>query len=361
MSEAAARAALQVPDSLRRPGRPDPLMRFARFLIGGYESAATSKPPRPARRVDRDLRLVVGQRRDEAEGAIGLSLVARNRAALPPWSPGAHVDIVLPSGTMRQYSLCGDPADRREYRVAVRLVPGGQGSGEIHRDVREGTELVIRGPRNGFPFAYPHLARADISSILFIAGGIGITAILPMVRAAAANRIDWRLVYVGRGKASLPFLAELEALGPERVETRVGRSGADELLRHAGASTSVYFCGPPGMLAEVRAAVDRRSSAGFHFERFSAPPVVGGSPFTVRLASTGEDIAVEATASALAAVRQRLPDVAYSCQQGFCGTCRVRVVDGTVERRGRSQFLDEPGTMLLCSDRAEGDRLTVDL
>ena len=361
MSDRPAHTAMEVPDSLKRAGEPDWNMRFARRFVHAYEGLATKKIPPPARHVERNLCLVVAKRGDEAEGAVGLTLVASDRSALPEWSEGAHIDVVLPSGTMRQYSLCGDPARRNEYRIVVREVPGGQGSGEIHRDVREGTALTVRGPRNGFPFAYPHLARADIRSILFIAGGIGITAILPMARAAAANGIDWRLEYVGRSKASLPFLDELASLGSGRVAVHVGRQPVEALLGHAHATTSLYFCGPPGMLAEVRAAVDARDTAGFHFERFSAPPVVGGSPFTIRLASTGEDLAVGAAATALEVVRKQLPDVAYSCQQGYCGTCRVRVVDGAVERRGQSPFLDAPGTMLLCSDRAQGDQVTVDL
>ncbi|MFD6107036.1 PDR/VanB family oxidoreductase, partial [Nocardia salmonicida] len=351
-----------VPMSLRRPGQRDRLLTGLRLIARGYAAATSRVRSIEPTSVDRALRLLVADTRVEADGVVSLRLTSANGSALPAWHPGAHIDLTLPSGKVRQYSLCGDHTDRRSYRIAVRRIPdGGGGSIEIHDRLPVGTAVTVAGPRNAFPFAYPHLARADISRVVFIAAGIGITAILPMVRAAAASGVDWHLTYLGRSTASTPFLDEIAELDTDRVELLTGeRRAPDELLAHAGPGTSVYFCGPPGLLAAIRAEFDRTGAAGLHFERFSPAPVIGGSPFEIRLARSAKTIRVAADQSALAAVLGEVPDAAYSCRQGFCGTCRVRVVSGDVDRRGRSPFLEEPATMLICTDRAESTHLTLD-
>ena len=353
----------RVPSSLRRPGRPDRMLSALRLVVGGYTAIITRTHIPAPEPVDRNLALVVAERRLEADTVLIVRLEAIDGSPLPRWHPGAHLDIVLPSGKLRQYSLCGDPADRTSYRIAVRRLPdGGGGSIEIHDQLPGGTRLTGRGPRNGFPFAYPHLARADISRVAFIAAGIGITAILPMVRAAAAAGVDWHLTYLGRSQDSMAFLDEIGQLDPARVRVHAGaRLPIADLLAHTDPRTSVYFCGPAALLHDLRAAVDQRERAGFHFERFSPPPVTGGRAFQLRLNRSAQIVNVPPDRSALAAVRDQTPDVAYSCQQGFCGTCRVRVLSGDVERRGQSAFLNEPDTMLICVDRAKTDEVTIDL
>ncbi|WP_410876954.1 PDR/VanB family oxidoreductase [Nocardia sp. A7] len=352
-----------VPPSLRRPGKNDRLFAALQLAARGYVAVTSRVGIIEPTEVDRVLRLVVVDARSEADGVRSLRLEAADGSVLPPWHPGAHIDLTLPSGTVRQYSLCGDHTDRRSYQIAIRRLPdGGGGSIEIHDRLPVGARVTAAGPRNAFPFAYPHLARADISRVVFVAAGIGITAILPMVRAAAASGIDWQLTYLGRDTATMPFLDEIGELDPDRVRILTGsRRTPAELLARAGPGTSVYFCGPPGLLAGIRTEFDRTGAAGLHFERFSPEPVVGGQPFEIRLARTTASIHVAADESALAAVRGAVPDVAYSCQQGFCGTCRVRVVSGDVDRRGRSTFMDEPDTVLLCTDRANSTQLTIDL
>ncbi|GAA2794142.1 PDR/VanB family oxidoreductase [Saccharopolyspora taberi] len=329
--------------------------RFLWLLARG--AAAVERFGRRGRRppvvpVDRDLRVVVEQVRAEAEGVVSLRLAAADGGRLPAWQPGAHLDVVLPSGRIRQYSLSGDPADRC-YRIAVRLIPGGSGSGEIHEEVGEGTPLTLRGPRNAFPFV-----TAD--RYLFIAGGIGITPILPMVRTAAARGADWRLIYTGRSLESMPFLEELD---DDRVWVRpdteygIPASGA-ELLEHVSGDVPVYCCGPTPMITGVRIDAENRQ---VHWERFAPPPVVGGEPFRVELARTGRVLDVPADRSALDVVREVLPQTAYSCRQGFCGTCKVRVLSGEVDHRDQVLTDDERGDhMTLCVSRAQ-DRLVIDL
>jgi ferredoxin-NADP reductase len=352
-----------VPSDLRGTGKPDRLLRTFSVAARGYVAVTSRRRPSEPVARDRDLPLVVTDIRVEATDVVSLQLEAADGSQLPRWSPGAHLDVLLPSGKLRQYSLCGDPADRRHYRIAVRRIPdGGGGSVEIHDYLTIGTLITGRGPRNGFPFAYPHLARANIEQVVFIGAGIGITAILPMVRAAAAADVDWHLTYVGRDKESLPFLDEIGEFNSSRVDLRTGtRPDARSLLEHASPSASIYFCGPPGLLDAIRTELELRACAGFHFERFSPPPVTGGTAFDLRLHRTGHTVHVPENRPALAALREQLPDVPYSCQQGFCGTCRVRVLHGEVERRGSSPFLDEPNTMLICTDRARTPEITLDL
>ena len=297
----------------------------------------------PAAAVDRNLPVRVARVRYPCPDVVLLDLVG-SAGRLPAWAPGAHVDVVLPSGRVRQYSLCD--GDRDVYRIAVRLL--GPGSRELHA-LTAGTPLTLRGPRNAFPLA---AAR----EFLFLAGGIGITPIAPMARAAAAAGTDWRLVHTGRTPESMPLSASLAALGPGRVARlpdgdRPAR--AADLLGELSPGCAVYCCGPPAMIDAVRAAMP--AGHRFHAERFSPPPIRDGRPFTVGIAG-GPDVAVPADRSALDAVREVRPDVAWSCRQGFCGTCHVPLLDGTTVGDPAG-----PGRTALCVGRAGGERIVVDL
>ncbi|GAB2748959.1 PDR/VanB family oxidoreductase [Amycolatopsis magusensis] len=281
----------------------------------------------PVATVDRDLPMVVDEVKVVADGVKSLRLCRIDGAPLPSWRPGAHLDLVLPSGRVRQYSLCGFPEDPHSYRIAVRRIENGNGgSREIHEAIDSGTRLTARGPRNAFPFV-------SGDSYQFIAGGIGITPILPMVRAAAKAGVDWRLVYTGRDRASMPFLDELSTLDVSRVWIRpdteygIPASGA-ELLEQTPAGAHVYCCGPIPMITSVRTDLPASRARTVHFERFAEPPIVDGKPFRIELRRTGTTVDVPADRSALEAIRAVRPDVAYSCRQGFCGTCRVRVLNG---------------------------------
>jgi ferredoxin-NADP reductase len=308
--------------------------------------------------------MVVAEVTPVAADVVSVRLAGLDGTVLPAWSPGEHIDLVLPSGRVRQYSLCGDPADRLGYRIAVRRLPaGGGGSVEVHT-LTTGDRVTVHGPRQAFPLL-------TASRYLFLAGGIGITPILAMVRAAAAAGLDWRLVYVGRDRASMPFLGELAGFG-DRVLVRPddehgGPADGAELLGYApGPGSAGYCCGPPPMLASVRTALRDAGPDGavdvLHAERFAPPPLLGGRELTVELARSGGSLTVPSDRSVLEVVRERLPDVAYSCRQGFCGTCKVRVLAGDVEHRDRVLAPHErTGTMTICVSRAAGDRLVLDL
>ncbi|MFD6452155.1 PDR/VanB family oxidoreductase [Nocardia sp. NPDC060220] len=356
----------RIPPSFTDPNRPDRVMRAYRSLLRFYSALSNLRLPATGPAVmERGIAVRVVEKTTEALGVVSLTLRSCAGTELPRWHPGSHIDVTLPSGTVRQYSLCGDPDDRTTYRIAVRWIDGGTASTEIHDDVREGSILSIRGPRNAFPFADPGLSKAGVDNIAFVAGGIGITALLPMIGHAHRSGLDWTLTYFGRNEATLPFLAELAATDRNRVRVltteRNGRPDPAELLADVRAGSSIYYCGPPVLHDTFRAFLPETGAAGLHFERFSAPPVVGGEQFRIRLARTGTEVEVTADQSALSAVRATRPGTAYSCQQGFCGTCRVKVLAGAVESRGTARFLDEPDTMLLCTDRAQEGQVVVDL
>ncbi|MFF8410351.1 PDR/VanB family oxidoreductase [Streptomyces omiyaensis] len=302
-------------------------------------------------------RVLVTGRAVPAEGVVELRLEGER---LPSWEPGAHLDVVLPSGQVRQYSLCGDPGQADVYRIAARLVEeerGGRGgSREVHEQLHEGAEIEIRGPRNRFPLV-------PSPGYVFVAGGIGITPVLPMVRAAEAAGADWRLVYCGRSRATMPYLADLVRLGGDRVTVVAeDESGYPDLsfLGSVPDGTAVYCCGPDGLTDAVTAAMPAGRVP--RLERFSGVAPAGGTPFEVELRRSGRTVAVAAGQSVLAAVREEVPDVMYSCTQGFCGTCRQTVLDGEVEHRDELLTdAERAGSMLICVSRCAGGKLVLDL
>ncbi len=302
----------------------------------------------------RALRLLVTAHERVADGVVRLRLEGHD---LPRWEPGAHLDLVLPSGLVRQYSLCGDPEDTSSYTVATRLVEGGRGgSREVHEQVQEGMELEVRGPRNRFPLV-------EAPAYVFVAGGIGITPILPMLRALPEGT-DWRLLYGGRTRASMPFLEEIEKLdaGQGRVtvvpEDEAGLPDLDGLFAGVPEGAAVYCCGPEGLMAAVEERAPR-----VHLERFAPrTSTEGNGSFEVELRRSGRRLTVPADSTVLAAVRAELPDTLYSCEQGFCGTCQQRVLEGEVDHRDELLTdAERDDSMLICVSRARGERLVLDM
>ncbi|MEV6290983.1 PDR/VanB family oxidoreductase [Streptomyces sp. NPDC051896] len=330
-----AGAALLTRRAVRRRIQASPL-----WPMPALENPTSGRPRSQA------LRLLVTSRETVAEGVVQLRLEGRD---LPRWEPGAHLDLVLPSGLVRQYSLCGDPEDTSSYTVATRLVEDGRGgSREVHEQVTEGMELVVRGPRNRFPLV-------EAPSYVFVAGGIGITPLLPMLRALPEHA-EWRLLYAGRDRASMPFLEEVEKLGGGQVTVVEGRPDLDALEVSEGAA--VYACGPEGLMAAVAARFP-----DVRLERF-APRTSseGDAEFEVELRRTGRTLTVPADSTVLAAVRRELPGTAYSCEQGFCGTCQQRVLEGEIDHRDELLTDEERAdSMLICVSRARSDRLVLDM
>ncbi|WP_084436140.1 PDR/VanB family oxidoreductase [Aldersonia kunmingensis] len=332
---------------------------YLSIFVSGRSAPLLSKS-KPVRRSGFDFPVVIDRIERVAEDVAALTLSSPSGGQLPRWRPGSHVDVLLPSGAQRQYSLCGNPGDPFRYRIAVRRLPGGIASAEIHRDLEPGDRLSLRGPRNAFEYV-------AAPSYLFIGGGIGITPILPMVRAAALSGARWRLIYLGRSRASMPFIDELVAMNPDAVAVRpddeYGTPDIAQLLDSAEPGAAVYVCGPTPVLdAANRHAFAANPTGSLHSERFSAAPVLDGREFDLTLARSGRTIRVAADEPALAAIRREVPAAVYSCQQGFCGTCKIAVLSGEVDHRGRALPDAERAThMLTCVSRAAGDSLTLDL
>jgi ferredoxin-NADP reductase len=326
-------------------------------LFGGLASASRWTSSR-VESVRRTTTAVVTNRELVTPDVVALTLADPVGGLLPSWTPGAHIDVRLPSGRRRQYSLCGSPGRRTEYRIAVRrIAEGGGGSIEMHNAFEVGDKLEFEGPRNAFYLV------TDEREVLFVIGGIGVTPILPMIQTAQQRGINWRAVYAGRSRDYMPLLDELAAVDPDRVtvwaDDERGRfPTASDLLADAGPATAVYVCGPTALLESVRIARNEHADAPLHYERFGPPPVVDGVPFELELARSRRVLSVPANRSALDVMLDRDSTTAYSCQQGFCGTCKVKVLEGEVDRRGRA--LEGDDEMLVCVSRAKSGRVVID-
>ncbi|HJP77690.1 MAG TPA: PDR/VanB family oxidoreductase [Pseudonocardiaceae bacterium] len=302
--------------------------------------------------------VLVTDRRELAVGVLGLVLAHPDGAALPSWTPGAHVDLAPEGGPERQYSLCGRPS-APAWEIAVLREPDGRGgSAFVHDRVRVGDRVRVRGPRNHFPLV-------EAASYRFVAGGIGITPIRPMIAEAAARGADWRLLYGGRTAASMAFAAELAELG-ERVRLRPqdehGLLDLKAELAGLDDDTAVYCCGPEPLLAAVAELVPPEL---LHVERFA--PVAVDRPdtaFDVQLNRSGRTVRVAPGRSVLESIEAAGVPVLFSCREGTCGTCETEVLDGEPDHRDSLLTERERAagdTMLICVSRALGPRLVLDL
>lgn len=327
-------------------------------------STAASGSASPAAPVTDDAgrgTVVVRSRRLVADGVVELQLARPDGDRLPDWAPGAHIDVVLPDGRTRQYSLCGNRWDAAVYTIAVQREPAGRGGSAALHEVREGDLLGFGGPRNSFRLA-------PATDHLFVAGGIGITPLLPMIRQAEMLDLPWRLLYLGRGRERLAYLDELAAYG-ERVTVHcadaLGRADLD-LWRPETPATRVYACGPERLLD----AIERWGAVpGGHppkVERFSAPIRETGpsTRFQVVAARSGVTTTVEPSESIVDALARQGVGILTSCAQGVCGTCETDVLEGVPDHR--DSLLDdrersENACLFPCVSRSLGDRLVLDI
>ncbi|MEV8559112.1 PDR/VanB family oxidoreductase [Streptomyces sp. NPDC051917] len=313
------------------------------------------------------LDTTVTQVRLEAEGVVSLTLAAADGTPLPPWEAGAHIDVRLPSGTVRQYSLCGDP-DAPGYTVAVLREAGGRGgSAEIHDTALVGRTLPIRGPRNHFP-----LRPADHH--VFVAGGIGITPVLALARQAAHRGASWELHYGGRSTSSMAFTRQVRALGGEVSLVAGEPLDLAGIVSRAPVGAAVYACGPAGLLAALRTLCGD-AGVTLYTEQFAADPTARAGredahddapdeAFEVELARTGATVTVEPGTSILEAVRTVRPDVLSSCEEGFCGTCETKVLAGKpihADTILNDREREAGTTMMICVGGCSSRRLVLDL
>jgi ferredoxin-NADP reductase len=300
----------------------------------------------------------------EADGVRSLLMTPVAGETLPPWDPGAHVDLLLSQDLERQYSLCGNVGDRYTWRVAVLREPDSRGGSHwVHDRINVGDRVRVRGPRNNF-------ALVDRDEYLFIAGGIGITPLLPMIARCEARGLPWKLVYGGRTMASMAFLDSLTAYGDKVTvwpQDSRGIIDLDALLGEPKDTVAVYCCGPGALLDAVEQRCATWPADALHIERFR--PKAGAldgvnEAFDIELDSTGAVLTVGPTQSIVDVLEEANIEVPTSCREGTCGTCETVLFEGIPDHRDSyltDQEKESNEVIMICCSRAKSGRLVLDL
>jgi cytochrome P450/ferredoxin-NADP reductase len=350
------------------------IVRVRSNFVNGIKRFPVRVSATPQRRAIAETRTSLREREGDlvvraidhvAADVVAVTLADPGGDALPPWTPGAHVDLILGPGVVRQYSLCGSPSDARTMRVAVLKAAGGRGgSAFVHERLHPGSVVRVRGPRNHFPLV-------SSPRYLFIAGGIGITPLLPMMAEASAAGADWSLLYGGRSRASMAFAGELGCYAGRVTlvpQDELGLLDLDRALGEPRDDTLVYCCGPEALLAAVEQCCASWPAGALHLERFAArpaePDAAAERPFELVLARSGLTLTVPAGTSVFDVVQDAGVSVLGSCHEGICGTCEQIVLDGDVDHRDSILNQEERAsnnTMMICVSRCRSDRLTLDL
>jgi ferredoxin-NADP reductase len=300
--------------------------------------------------------------RQEARDVVSITLEDPAGESLPSWSAGAHIDLHVKDVGTAQYSLCGRRNDP-SWKIAILHQPDGKGvSSFVHQRLRTGDLVSVSDPRN-------HFSLQSAQAYLFIAGGIGITPILAMTREADEAGIPWRLVYGGRSQEAMAFFKELERQASVQLfpQDRVGLLPIAEVLERAGVNTRVYCCGPEALLQAVQAQCRTADLPEPQFERFSPIAPSSDAPaheFTVELARSNMTLTVSPTESIADVLDANGVFVPTSCREGICGSCETRVLAGIVDHRdsilsGAERKRND--TMMVCTSRARGDHIKLDI
>ena len=316
------------------------------------------------------LQVRVVRRTEEAEGIAGFELVRANGEDLPAFTAGAHIDVHLRDGLSRQYSLCSRPDERRRWQIAVLKEPASRGGSlAMHEQVRVGDILMVSEPKNHFPLA------VNAERSLLFAGGIGITPILCMAEELTIARREFELHYCARSRSRMAFVDRVAAAPfADRVALHVDDGPPEQQLDAAHTIGSpapakhLYVCGPSGFMEHVLGTARSLGWAEDHLHReyFAAAPVdhSADGAFEIELKLSGRVIVVPAERSAAQALADAGVDVPLSCEQGVCGTCVTRVVDGIPDHRDMYFTDDERernDCFTPCCSRARTPRLVLDL
>jgi len=316
------------------------------------------------------LSVRVTRRTAEAEGICSFELVSATGDPLPAFAAGSHVDVQVPGGLTRQYSLCNDSSETHRYLIAVlRDAASRGGSVAMHDNVKVGDTLTLSTPKNHFALAH------DAASHLLLAGGIGVTPLLCMAERLANAGAAFEMHYCTRSRPRTAFVQRIEqsAFAP-RVQFHFDDGPAEQrldiaaLLASPPAGRHLYVCGPKGFMDAVLGSARAQGwpEAQIHYEFFGADaaPVAGDAAFEVKLASSGRVITVAADRSIVQALAEAGVTVATSCEQGVCGTCLTRVIEGTPDHRDLYLTPEEQAVgdqFLPCCSRAKSARLVLDL
>jgi ferredoxin-NADP reductase len=279
------------------------------------------------------------------------------------FEPGAHIDVGLPNGVSRQYSLVNERGVRDRYVICVKHDAKSRGGSRfMHEQLRVGAPIDVRAVRNNFRLA------SDPAPALLIAGGIGVTPIVAMAEQLAAEGRPAEVVYAARSRQDLAFLSRLETAA-SRLTVHVDEEAAtvldvDAIVSATPDNTHLYCCGPAPMLDAFLASTAGRPPHRVHFERFAAAAPLGGGTFTVELARSGHVLSIAENESILQALRTAGITAASSCEEGICGTCEVRVLSGTPDHRDAVLSAAERQanrSMMICCSRSTGERLVLDI
>jgi vanillate O-demethylase ferredoxin subunit len=315
------------------------------------------------------LRLRVSAAQKIAQDIIQFVLVAEDENDLPAYTGGAHLDVHTPAGLIRQYSLCGDPTDRSQYRIAIKLEQESRGgSRSMHDDLKVGGIILVSHPRNNF-----HLNDAA-GPVILMAGGIGVTPLICMAYTLSAEKRPWKLHYFARSQAHAAFREMLTSKAfAEHVEFHVRLDAAStlttirRLVSVQPVDAQLYICGPvPFMKAATDVTESSWSKGSVHLEHFTGDPDLDltGAGFEVVLARSGRSVMVAADATIVDALRASGHSIETACEQGVCGTCVTKVLSGEADHRDLFLTDDEKRSgklMTPCVSRARGRQLVLDL
>ncbi|MEJ6710461.1 MAG: cytochrome P450/oxidoreductase [Amylibacter sp.] len=322
--------------------------------------------PKSTEHDDPWLDVTVQNRSDVATDIIGLELASTHGTPLPSYDAGAHVDVYVKSGLIRQYSLTGDPADRSKYRLGILLDPKSRGgSTAIHTGFKEGTQVKIGRPRNNFQMG------SNVAQTILFAGGIGVTPMLNMAYALEASGASWEMHYCGRTADRLAFTDELERFG-DKVQVHID-SGPDDqkldinsVLANAKSDKHIYVCGPNGFMDFIVKSAENYdwNDDCVHLERFGAEVNTDGAPFTVVAQKSGKSFEVLPSETISQKLEENGIHVQVSCQSGVCGTCLTRVAEGMPDHRDLVQTDLEKASnaqITVCCSRSKTKKLVLDL
>lgn len=316
------------------------------------------------------IEVVIANKAQAADDILHFELTRPDNQPLPAFDPGAHIDVHLPGGLIRQYSLYNHPAESQRYLIAVLKDPASRGGSiAMHEQVGIGDRLQISEPRNHFPLA------ENAERSLLLAGGIGITPILCMAQSLFSAGEDFTMHYCARSSSKMAFMQQIkDSAFAQQVQLHLDdgdpqqRFDADSVLANPTPGTHLYVCGPAGFLDHVMnsAASHGWPSEQLHREYFSAAPVAHSEDgsFEIEIKSTGEVILIPGGRSALHVLEDAGIDIPVSCEEGICGTCVTRVLEGTPDHRDRFMTDEEHARndqFAPCCSRAKSGRLVLDL
>ncbi|KAL4875367.1 cytochrome P450 [Aspergillus karnatakaensis] len=332
-----------------------PKSPWTKDIFGGYPSSHKTKS------LD-TISATVTRLAFLTEEILELTLIPGPLSSLPVWEPGAHISILSEHG-YRQYSLCSDPQDTSHWKIAIlKDELGTGGSRWFHQTLREGSNLTVRALRN-------HFRLHQSQRYIFIAGGIGITPIIPMLAEAKRQHADYKLIYLGRSRATMAYLHELQQEHPVEVWTKADgeRFDLESFALQQNERTQVYCCGPERLLSALEKACIDKPMIQLKVERFQAAPTQELLPrksFEVILNRSGRTLAVPPEQTLLEVLNQNGCGIMSTCSKGTCGTCEVEILEGIAEHRDTVLSSDEKienRTMMPCVSRCIGERLVLDL